>query len=657
MLGALLIATLSINDAKMFFQGGEAMPNVVESVPGDSLRAGAIMPEVYGTISGWLERARLYVDPQTGHGITNLTVAKTAVLDSYYQWPTGCGIINSNRVVTTRPVWQCLLNGIADSMYLGGPSIYPGIDRYPFVTVESSTALGGRDWPTIDWTYDFVGAMSSNEWAEIWTTFDNCDDDGVWRKMAASGRGDVAATLRERYNGDFDEDYADLYLYLQAWASPKSCLDILKEKIGDEAYALTNRTLRIDRRFLTALENALGLCDIIQNHGGIVMPNANFVDLTHRCSQFATATTAATWTYSQSTGRISMSTDDLSWSYTNSVYTTTNNLSFSENLIAVTHGSSESAELHAVLGSSITIPASNIYTKAVAAANGHTQGRWDAVETYSIDGITGYKMAAADHPSGEPLYDFYISLDLDGLAGTNTLIVSASASQSHRVIYSIPEFTYWDINNYGNIPSPLLWRNGFVESVDLAFLPICTRWVGSPSGEYADGYPMWGYDPIQEYASIQLTVRGGQTADMRSTLEGKAREYITHAASHVNSLIGGHVGVRADMIPLSQNSVFTSEVLSQASTVTRGGPAFIKTALQTIFLDGPSERIVVVYDGNSQSYEGLSGYPVRVAELSYSADSSITNDLPHVEAAGAEVNCPLDSRAKMKWRNLRFEDD
>lgn len=642
-------AALVMDDTKQFFTGGASLPNTVASCPSPSLRTAAVLPEIYGVLSAWLERTWL----DDNYGITNVSSAKTAVLDDYSRWPTGCGSINSNRVVTSRHVWQRLLNKIADGMCYGGPSAFLDDDgQYYIQNVNSSTALGGGSWPTIEWTEDFIEAVPSNRWAEIWPTFDDCENDEVWHKYSFAGRWNLITCLRDRCNGDFDEDYADLYLYLQDWVSPKSCLDVLKEKIGDEAYAITNRTLRTDRRFLTALENALGLCDVMQNTYNISMPDAKYIDLYHVCSQSATASSMSVWEYSPSSGLISIRPGSLTWSTTTTVRTETNSWNYSSGYIAVSYDSAESASVHATLENiPLTISASNIYEMVVAAADGVNYEVWDADEIYNIGGILGYKMVPRDHPSGAIPYDFYISIDLNGLSGNGNLVVSAIASQGHVVKYSIPEFIHYHDYQW---PSRVLWRNAFVESIDLAYLPICTRWLGTPAGEDSGGYPAPGYDNIKEFASDQVTVRGGLTDEVRSTFEGKAREYINHAAAHVNSSIGGHIGIRADMIPLSKIAVFSSSVLSQASLVSSGGPAQLKTALQSITLNNGT--IAVLYDNKSRSYDGHTGGPVMLAELCYEADAALTNDLPHVSSAGAEVVTDNYFRAKMHWRNCRFED-
>lgn len=652
MLFALLIATLSINDAKMFFQGGEAMPNVVESVPGDSLRAGAILPEVYGTISGWLERTWLTYGVLGGYsGITNLNVAKTATLASSYGWPAGCGIINSNRVITTRHVWQPLLNGIADSLNRGWTGVLPERAQDQYGIITSSTALGGMNWPTISWTEDFIGAVSSNEWAQIWPTFMSCEPDGVWKTDQHAYGNSIVINILSSRASDWMEwydnpDYGALESYLDSWRSPKSCLDILKEKIGDEAYALTNRTMRLDRRFLTALENAIGLCDVMVDDVYADMPAAKFIDLSHRCSQFATATTDAVWSYSPSAGWMSISTDPLAWSTSTSISTTTNFVSNASAYIAVSYESSESASLRASLSNiPLTLPASNLYAMAVSAAGGAESWSVDASST--AGGSLTYWLSSTND------LQFTISVGLNGLAGTNQLIVSAAATQSHGVRFTVPEFTYyWD---YGFISKPL-WKNGFVDSLDCAFLPMCTRWAGDAGGEDSGGYPSPGEDSIREFASDQLTFRGGLTESVRNSFDGRARDYISHAAGHVNSYIGGNIGVRSDMIPLSKMSVFSGSVLDRASIVTSGGPAELKDALQSIEVHD-SGSIVVFYDGDETIYNGSSGEPVKIAELRYQAEAALTNSLPHVSSAGAEVYPEVLSRAKMNWRNLRFEDD
>lgn len=649
MLAALLIATLSINNAKMFFQGGASMPNVVESVPGDSLRAGAILPEVYGTISGWLERVALPADYEGN--IRTASDMKTA--DLSFSWiMANLSPPWTNRVVTQRfylphqRTYFDLWGYICDWM-----SYFGGSGSSSFYMFDSSTELdNGVVWPTIEWTNNLVTAISSNEWAEIWPTFECCEPDGVWKKgePGGSARNWRVEHMLRRGGEEMGDDFESYAAAVYDFRTSKTCLDLLKEKIGDEAYALTNSSMRIDRRFLTALENALGLCNVLVEEGKDPFAEAYHYNLTHSCVYYAFATADALWTYNPSSGYMSIQSD-LSWSVSNTVSTVTNYSSFSTDYSAWCGGSFESASLHANIDDiDLGIPASNLYALAVEHLNGSDSGGW-VVSSDSVDGgILSYRLVDSSQNS------WYIQFNLNHLSGTNRLHVGASASQSTQVYYPTTDF----VNGRSPyFPTEFMWKNAFVKSLDIVAFPIC--WhddTGARLTEYGGVDIEFDDSAIKEFACWPSSMRGAATAQLTSQIDTWQRRLVNHAVEHVNHALNARIGVRSDMLPLSQSDAFEQCVLSQASSI-QGGPAELRTALSYVGCDTTNGTVSIVFDGVSHVVSANSPNELTMAQILFTRDAYPTNDLPHIGKAAAAargdwVNC----RAVINWRNCRFED-
>lgn len=641
-------AALVMDDTKQFVTGGAALPNTVASCPSPSLRTAAVLPEIYGVLSAWLERSELKYAHDDN--ITSPAQLPTAVFANGYDWGLPFSMAQSNRVVTSRLSWWPLVNQIADTMAVGGPGVNASLhwDRYNF----SSTSLGGDDWPEVAWTDDMPGAMPSNRWANIWPKFLSCSPDPIWKTDSYCEGSSALSLLSDLYDGEFIKDYTDLYTYLDSWRSPLTCEDILRGKIGNVAESLTNRTLRLDRNYLTALENALGLCDIIvcENHFPYWGPDIDRLLLSHSAVESASASANAIWSFNATTGMVTIRPDELSWQKHSNVSTITNWSYASDNSYAWCEGSTESAFLEASMVAPLTIAASNLYH--VASSSNDT---WTVISSSIANGWITYVLTSPGQPN------WTVAFYLDGMAGTNTISVSASASQHTRVSWSdIDTMSVADLPTWW-IFDPFLLIYGFVDSIDLVYAPTKYFYGGYVALDEI-GYPISPDDAEVEYCLMPETIAGTPDA-WRSAIEAKSRWQTDLAISLVNNYVGGRIGNRSDMLPLLRQGVFDSAVLSEASRVTSGGSAYVRPNLDSIVCaqnggGGPTVT-VTTGSGGTHTYPASSGDGVPVAELFYSNYISPTNGLPHVSAAAAGVGLytrGVPFRAKMRWRNCRFED-
>lgn len=641
-------AALVMDDTKQFFAGGAMLPDSVASCPSPSLRTAAVLPEIYGVLSAWLERAELRFAHEDN--LTSPAQLPTAVFGNGGDWGVPFATAQSNRVVTSRLSWWPLVNKIADTMAVGGPGVTDNVNwnRYNF----SSTSLGGDDWPEVAWTHDVPGAMPSNRWANIWPRFVSCSPDPIWKTDSYCEGSSSLSLLGSTYHGEFIKDYTDLYTYLDSWRSHLTCEDILRGKIGNVAESLTNRTLRLDRNYLTALENAMGLCDIIvcddHQYWG---PDIDRLLLSHSAVESAAASANAIWSFNATTGRVTIQPDVLSWQKHSNVSTITNLTHSTDNSFAWCDGSTESATMKASMVAPLTIAASNLYHE-VSSSN----DTWSVISSSIANGWITYVLTSPGQPN------WTVAFYLDGMAGTNTIEVAASASQNTRVCWSdIDTMRVADLPTFWTF-DPFLLIYGFVDSIDLVYAPT-KYFYGGYAALDESGDTIFPDDADVEYCLMPERIAGTPDA-WRSAIEAKSRWQTDLAISLVNNYVGGRIGNRSDMLPLSRQAFFDSAVLSEASRVTSGGSAYVTPNLDSIVCaqnggGGPTVTVTTVY-GDTHTYPASSGDGVAVAELRYTNEIGITNGLPHVSAAAASVGLHTKGvpfRAKMRWRNCRFEDD
>lgn len=647
----LMIAALSINDAKMFFNGGDAMPNTVAGVPSDSLRGAAILPEIYGTISGWLER--MLLPPYGLYDVEPGQYAKPVdpKASRFNQYLVISPSLCSNRVVSTRYTYLDLMHRIVDERMMYG-YLSDGYDFDAFG--YGSSKMPGDAFPTIAWTNKLFSARTPAEWSRVWQRLADCPVDGVWKTRTSDGPGGwlantleglcIDGTVDQAIYRDFYENY---YWAIYGRRSQTSCLDLLRAQIGDEAYALTNRTMRLDRRFMTALENALGLMDLAPLALGDSWVDA--VSLTHGYTSYAGATVSATWQYNAGQNRISISYDTPSWATSNSWSTATNWTGEVDYVLFACGGSDESVVVSAALLDpiAVTVPL-DLILDLVDYAPGAPDSTIALTEIQSSDGILTYRFN-----NGRSL-----GANLNNLAGTNRLTIAATAHQTATVAYSLG-LSDW------SPPAQTRWllANGYVPSVDLACIGSC-RHIDGVCAFDSDGFPYAPSATVREASSSQRTVEGTEV-NIRGALEAHVGTLIDHADGHIARATGRNIRSRASVLPAAGS--FTPAGSGYAR-VAAGGTPNINTPSELMIESSPSlgHVVVIISDDASSNTRTIDynvaaldpeHYPdVTLATITYGAQASISNALPHVSAAYAEAYPWVEARGHFRWRNLRFDD-
>ena len=99
-----------------------------------------------------------------------------------------------------------------------------------------------------------------------------------------------------------------------------------------------------------------------------------------------------------------------------------------------------------------------------------------------------------------------------------------------------------------------------------------------------------------------------------------------------------------------------------------GGTPNINTPYELMIESSPSlgHVVVIISDDASSNTRTIDynvnaldpeHYPdVTLATITYGAQASISNALPHVSAAYAEAYPWVEARGHFRWRNLRFDD-
>ena len=659
---ALMIAALSINDAKMFFNGGDSMPNAVASVPGDSARGAALLPEIYGTVSGWLERMLLppygLYDADDDWMDTGRPVDPKA---SKFEmlWvisPSLC----SNRVVSTRFTFVDLTHRIVDErLKFGGLSA----DEYGSDLFYGSSQMPGDPFPTVAWTNALFAARTPTEWSRVWTRLYCCPVDGVWKTQDSDPyypSYHIAGILESVCMNNFvdQEIRSDFYdNYYWAIASSRgtqtTCLDLLRAQIGNDAYALSNRTMRLDRRFLTALENALGLMDLAEMMW--IQPYMPILSLTHGYTEYASSTVAATWRYNASRDRISFTYDTPRWEPSKTWTTATNMTSRSESVVFACGGSAESVVVSAGLLDSIavTVPL-DLVLDLVGYSEGAPESVVELTSAQTSGGILTFRF-----DNGRSL-----GADLNSMVGTNRLAIAAVAHQTVTVWYTagLSDLSW---GGYDDTRNMWLLENGYIPHVDLAWLDSCAH-ADSPVAISHDAgmYPFAPESCVSEASSSQQTI-DGTAVNLRSAIEGHIGTLIDHADGHVARATGRNIRRRASVLPAAGS--FTPEGSGYAS-VASGGQPTINIPGNLIIKSSPSSGHVILtiddggggdtrtVDYNVSSLDPENYPAVTLATISYNANAAVTNALPHVSAAYAGVNPIIIPRGHFRFRNLRFDD-
>lgn len=646
-------AALVMDDTKEFFEGGEMLPGRVANCPSPSLRAAAVLPEIYGVLSAWMERIFLYYHTSNGFIVLPEDMKSCDLFRNMEtDWDYPYNQVRTNRVVTERMTWWPLVNAIAKAMRTGPPSMTRNKNGLGFFTMgaNASSRLKGKDFPTIDWTTNVVDAVPADSWIGIWPCFIDCPTDGVWKTEYLRDRDllipyQTYRVIGSLYDGEFSQDYPELLTSITNWKSSTTCLDLLRGEIGDDAYFLTNRTLRLDRRYLTALEYALGLCD---TYVLASWPGANglgFLDLTYRTTKQSDECVSANWKFNGISNTITIRPDRPSFdNITNVVRVVTNFNYFADTGVAWCGGSTESLKMSANTSFYVIMKVSDLYNVMTTyTPQAPDQDMWlYSGHSFSLDGST-------------LVYDFtttnndYRSLTFL-LEGEGALNILATGTQENRV-----KFSSYEVNT-SLIPPPMplfLMKYGFVYYVDVAWGLNCVSFDG-----YVPfvGYPVFPEGAHREHALEQFTVYG-TTNEWVSTLSKKMTYMGQHARGHVASMIGGDVEDIPSMLPLTQSQNYKDMLLSNYLSVASGGPATIGMHVFEVSYDRTLETVTVVDESGTNVYPANSDNIIIFAIIGYENTIQANVRDCHVPAAASEVSQALNQppiRAVMLWRNCSF---
>lgn len=671
MLATILLASVvKMNDVTLFFRDGDRLQNVVTNVP-SSARAKAMLVEQYGTLSGWFERTAL-LDEHAVEGryaISNLVDCKTVDLSQYWvssqlQNP----YYATNRVVTLR--FQRFPHYIiySDIDYGGGGSALLNSVQYEGSTQLDKCYPDGTGWPhSTDWRSRLFDCATLREWLTAWPTFDPCETDGVWKVNGDVGYpGFRGERFRQRGGLTQAEENA-----LENWRHPVTCFSLLHDEIGDVAYSLTNRTGRIDRQGLTALEWALGLVNILYIERSDVFPPTRMSDITYAGSRDSHAEPVVQWSYDTSTGEVVMTPLALSWSDTIQERTTTNRTATAKAIVSVSHGTSEALSYHAgMLQVPISMPVAAIYNNAASLATSNSV-RWTVY--YEQDTRTSFSLRFEDDAKD---YLFAVSYPLQNLSGESQQYIGVVAHQSADVITSEPVFDDWTVTG---MPTDFMSRNNWVADVDCAFMPafyaatndVTARIMESDFGNYLN--MTFPGDSSVLYTSRTAVVPSGLAAGFRSACREELDYYRTYLDGWMLAQIGAHVDNRAEMLPILHDGSYESSVLPRVQQEVRRAPAQFSESIGWATYDGLTGILTIAPDETSQGtqYSGPGGTLV-ITVLSAGEEGSISNNLPRVEAAAAAIplswsdgwpqsgsmsTVEVEARCLMRWRNLYYIGD
>lgn len=665
----ILASTLRMNDVKLFFRGGDEMQNVVTNVP-SSARASAMLVEQYGTLSGWFERMAL-LDEHAVEGryaISNLVDCKTVDLSQY--WVASLMQIPyyaTNRFVTLR--FQRFPHYIIynDIDYGGGGSGLLNSVEYEGSTQLDKCYPDGTGWPhSTDWRSRLFDCATLREWLTAWPTFDLCETDGVWKVYGAvEYPGFRGERFRQRGGLTQAEENA-----LENWRHPVTCFSLLHDEIGDVSYSLTNRTGRIDRNGLTALEWALGLVNILYVYRSDVFPPSRISDIMYDGARESHAEPVVQWSYDTSTGEVVMTPLALSWSDSVQERTVTNRTTTAKAIVSVSHGTSESLGYYSeMVQVPISMPVAAIYNNAASLATSNSV-RWTVY--YEWDTRTSFSLRFVDDARQ---YLFAVSYPLENLSGHSQQIISVIANQSADVITSEMVFDDWTLTG---LPTDFMSRNNWVADVDCAFFPafysatndVTARILESDFGNYLN--MTFPGDSSVLYTSRTANVPSGLAAAFKTACRYEIDYYRQYLDRWMLAQIGAHVDNRAEMLPILHNGSYESSVLPRVQQEVRRAPAQFSEGIGWATYDG-STGILTIGDADEPGaqYSGPSGTLV-ITSLSAGEEGSVSNDLPRVEAAASAIplswsdgwpqsgsmsRVEVDARCLMRWRNLYYIGD
>jgi len=339
------------DDAKMFFTGGDWLPDAVPNsaiydstdISSKELRITTnVTAALYSTVSAFLERFVV----EGRWTFEHLSDFKTGIL-SYAWWG-----YPSNRVIRTARLMEgppgtgesyigtCrnYLQGLANS------PAEPGSYARSWGSSKLDEQLGAAaEFPEFGWfggtfednTNAFRQVFADDVYPSIWPEYQSCSNDSVW-KVEGSPVWHVGLcnALDLFQYGDFypaktfDMDLPDTACLAESAVytnpSPASCYRILTDRFGDHASAFTNTTRRLSYYRLGTIE--AGIASIDTEYYVYAIGDAMFkiYQLTHSHSRSGIARATVTNATVGADGTVEFSMPSLTWQDTELWTMTTN---------------------------------------------------------------------------------------------------------------------------------------------------------------------------------------------------------------------------------------------------------------------------------------------------------------------------------------------
>lgn len=673
---SILLATAAITDAMMFFQTPTNMPTITASAPSDSVRMGAILPELYGTASGFFER--LFAGRKVWSGYpTNIYDFKTnTIQDLMPQYTPGAGlpelgpVLATNRIYSTRTYLWPWLNQIYPTSLTYGPI---SDSRGNLLSeCNASSKLPGEDFPRIDWTEDFARDFLDElgeSWINVWLSLNDLPTDGVWRRQNDSYYGEggrIAEAIRFAYGAYWPglevpfnvEQFVIWPLFDRYEIVSNTCFQLLVDTIGDEATAraLTNNTQRINRQQLTAIEHAIALQDT--SFGYFPTPSVEIYCNDYAADYSATWSGTADWTLDFASGTMKIfGIGDATGSGSNSVTVVTNSIStpFYSQPCASCSGPS-GRTLCNIQGGQAPVLAEYFYV-----SNAVAYGSTDMIVTQDVTDIRFQLPGTLIHVlSNGQTFDANITL-----SGSNTFFATSVARMTARVYYPTLRYEFppgGDPENEFGIDI-FWWENDFIGSVDCAEIIRCIWKTGfylddpedvlmhGPDVEIMDGPGT----PTCSAAS-RVSNRLARRADILAFSRESARDALDRCLELVNEVVGGDIrDINSFMSVGDAKDLADTALGNLKSSASRGvhveDPTIGTIGISKIILDKSTGQIATVFDNGIMMTS--TGGPVNLGSVPIGVDSKETQTVTPA-AAFAEF-FPM-MRVRWRFRNLRLTD-
>lgn len=283
MLASILLALVMERPLMFFTDQPGRLPASNVNAPSETLRiTPAHYAELYGVASAYIERYwkgggvytndnwESYIDPQNVQ-FQHLPIAwfSWGGYDPGYFSP-------SNRVIKSYRI--AAKTGSDDAPVLHNIANWIFNDDY-FSPSSGSSLIQDSDPPTFDWCENPFAAVGTNEWIGAWRRFINVTNDiaaSTWNLGPSdwyyddrySPPGNMVYHLRDLTGDNMPQEIDtlswELWDAIANRGASETISTLMRRAVpGCAAEAVTNRTLRLDRSFLTALESAASLEDTI----------------------------------------------------------------------------------------------------------------------------------------------------------------------------------------------------------------------------------------------------------------------------------------------------------------------------------------------------------------------------------------------------------